>query len=416
MKSLIQFSVLCTMLFLAACSTSKKTVKTEIPVQVVVKDTVAVVQPKDTTPVVIVKEILTIGLILPLQLDKHFEEDSLPDSEPLIISSSIPALNFYEGVLAAIDSTKKFGLDVRIKVIDIGGDSTQTVKALSRKMIPDCDFYLSLIPASNNYMLKELASKLKKPIFIQQGANTQMLDSVSNVWMSSPSNNTQLKQFANYIYSSQSSSNFVVVYRDMKKESDLANFIASIVDSTAGKPSTCTKVNYKNVGWTGLQNKLSKTKKNILFIPSSDESYLSSLLNNIKEVEDIYSFSLCGLPVWEQFETVDPNILKEEGTYIFGGIYVDNENPKVKSFRKSFINSFHSDPSIQAYQAYDLVSFIIDNYSKHKENYSKYTSTSTLMFPEKGFSFKEVCASCGKENVNLSILKFGDYKLIRVNK
>jgi hypothetical protein len=413
---LIHFFAWIVVLFFAACSPSKKIVKTDKPVDVIVKDTVSVVVPKDTTPIVVVKEILTIGLILPLQLDKHFEEDSIPDSEPLIIANSIPALNFYEGVLAAIDSTKKFGLDVRIKVIDIGGDSTQTAKVLSKKSLPECDFYLSMIPSTNNNLLKDLGNKLKKPIFIQQGANTQMLDSVPNIWMSIPSNITQLKEFAKYIYDSQSSSNFIVVYRDLKKESDLANYVASIVDSIAGKPSTCIKVNYKNVSWAGLQNKLSKTKKNVLFIPSGDESYLSSLLAKIKGVEDQYSFSLCGLPIWEQFETVDPDILKEEGTYIFGGVFIDYSKPNVKSFRKSFINEFHSDPSTQAYQAFDIVNYIVENFSKHKVDYSKYTSTSTLMFPEKGFNFKEVCVGCGKENVNLSILKFGDYKLIRVNK
>ena len=67
---------------------------------------------------------------------------------------------------------------------------------------------------------------------------------------------------------------------------------------------------------------------------------------------------LCGMPGWETFNSIDPQLMKELDAVFFNGMYADISTPAVNTFRKKFISEYHADPTIQAYMAYDQISFI----------------------------------------------------------
>jgi hypothetical protein len=213
-----------------------------------------------------------------------------------------------------------------------------------------------------------------------------------------------------------SSSNFIALSRDQRKENDLAKFMAEQVDTLAKQKGTCSIVNYtKAGGWAALQAKLSKQKRNVLIIPTGDESYLSSLINKLDELNEEYSILLAGFPSWENFESIDPKRLEKFNTHIFNTTFLDLESAKVKSYRKNFIDAYHTDPLLQAYQSNDLVNFIVTNIHNHDSRFDKYKSEPNFLNAKSGFYFEKKCSSCGFENHNLNILKYSDYKLVKVN-
>lgn len=412
-----RYSAFLLFVLLAACSASRKTAVTVAPIAVTHApvDTIVV-----TTEPVKVKELeirnISYGLILPFQLNEHFAPDTIPDDEPLILSSALPALNFYEGAItASADYTSKVS-KIKLHVIDIGGDSLSTVVALNAKIKDTCEFYLSMVPGNCNQALISFAKRCNRPVYILSGSNTTMLEGNPNIWLSIPSNLTSLKEYSSFLYSTYFNSNFMLVYRDVRKENDLAEFIGSIIDSTSKKTNTCAKVNYKSTGWTGITAKLSKTKNNILIIPTNDESYLSTLVRKIDEVSADYDITICGLPTWDAFETVDQALLKKLNTHIFNGIYIDYTNGNVLNFRQKFISNYHADPMAPAFQAYDLITHLTSNFERSGYDFISYVSKPTIAAPVGGFRFERISENGGWENRNLSILKYADYKYIRINK
>jgi hypothetical protein len=412
-----RYSAFLLVILLAGCSATKKSTAPVAPVA-------SAPSPVDTIVVapapVKVQEPefrdVTFGLLLPLQLDDHFALDTIPDDEPLILPSSIPALNFYEGAITASTDFVSKVSKIKLHVIDIGGDSLTTVTALNAKIKDTCDFYLSMVPGNCNQSLVSFAKRCNRPVFILSGSNTAILEGNPNIWLSMPSNLTSLKEYSSFLYSAYFNSNFMLVYRDVRKENDLAAFIGSIIDSTSQKPNTCAKVNYKSAGWAGISAKLSKTKKNVLIIPTNDESYLSTLVRKIDEVSADYEIMICGLPTWDGFETVDQALLKKLNTHIFNGIYLDYTNVNVLNFRQKFITNYHNDPMAPAFQAFDLITHLTSNYEKFGYDFDKYIAKPTIEAPVGGFRFERVGANGGWENRNLSILKYADYKYIRINK
>lgn len=399
---------------LASCSPRSKTARrdsTPVPAPVV-KDTVA----SPVTPVPSKEEKkkteINIGLVLPLQLDIQFEEDS---GESHIPAHTLPALHFYEGALLALDSLNNDSYQIKLSLTDIPSDSLRAAKVFNDSKLLNPDAVIAMVTPTLGNSAATYSRKGNRPVFILQSGNTQLLDYAPNLWLTIPSNLTQIQVMAAFLFEKNPGAAFIAVHRDVRNEDALAKVYASQIDSSSGKKGTCQLVQYNTAGWNTLKTKLDKTKLNVLIIPSSDESYIVTLLNKLDEVKNEYRIMLAGLPTWLNFESLDPARLQEYNTHLFDGLNIDYSQPKVQQFRKQFIDTYHTDPLPQAYQAYDLVNYISKNLSTKKGEDKWKEPFPSLVYSRMGFRFEESCPGCGKENKSLPVVKFENYKLVRAD-
>ncbi|MFN8153563.1 MAG: hypothetical protein U0Y08_04650 [Bacteroidia bacterium] len=410
MKRILPFLLI---LFVVACSTSKKTGTTPVtPVAVVPVPVDSASVNKDTTPPPQATLEVKIGLLLPMQIKRHFEEDTVPDTNPLILPEAVPALQFYEGALLAKDSLATQHCYVRYKIIDTGTDSLATITKINTTNLSDMDAVISLLPPAFSKTLAAASERWKKPLYIFNAPNTQILEQHAHLYLVSPSNNSQIRMMASFLAATYPNSNFLHVFREQRKEDDIAKLFASVIDSVSGKPGTAVMFNWKN-GWAGLKPKLAKGKRNVLIVPTSDESFLSSLLNKLKEEKEGYTFMLCGLPSWEGFESIDPLTMKEFDATFFNGTFIDYKSAAVQGFRKRFIQEYHTDPLPQAFWGYDLVRMVANDVNKHSRQLSLSNST-PLIEVNRSANWVQVCEGCGYENRNVNFLRFGDFEFVKL--
>lgn len=400
---------------MVACAPTKKSVKApDAPVAAVVlpADTVVVV-PDTVAPASPATLEVTIGLLLPLQLKRHMEEDTLPDTQPLLLPEAVPPLHFYEGALLAADSLARLGCRVQFKVVDTGTDSLLTIASLNSISLPEVDAVVSLLPAGYNKAVAAASNRWKKSVYVFSASNTQLLEQHPYLYLLSPSNHTQIRMMGAFLAQSSPSASFIAVYREQRKEEEIARLFITSLDSASGKTGSAILYNWKG-GWSGLKSKLVKGKKNVLILPTSDESFLSSLLNKLQEEEGGYTFQLCGLPAWENFESLDPLVMQSFEATFFNGSYIDYKSPEVIAFRRWFIAEYHADPLPQAFWGYDLVPLIAGRVNALQQVVSL-PPLPAIVEVNKSPHWKMVCEGCGYENRNLNILRFGVFELIRVN-
>ncbi len=406
------FFAVCISILWISCSTSRKAVvpeKTGSTVAPLPADTVAIV--KETPVPVSKKGKLVVSLLLPLQLKSHFTNDTLPDTAPLIIADALPGLNFLEGAMLVRDELSQQQIELEITITDTGFDSLETVKTLKQLEFQHTDAIVSLLPSGYNTLLATQSDRWGVPVYFFQSFNTQLLENHPFLRLAVPSNNTQIRQMALFLAGKYPASNFIAVYREQRKENDIANLFAAVIDSARGSIS-CTKLNYKSDGWNALKSKLQKGKRNLLIIPTTDESFLASVLNRLDEVKTDYSFMLCGMPGWENFYSIDPLVMKELNTVIFNGLFIETDAEPVIAFRKKFIEIYHADPFIQAYLAHDILSFIaFDKFQQDISGSSMYT-TNVLSGLKNKEMFRPIGQGGGMENKTVNVVGFDDYKLI----
>lgn len=402
------------LLTIVSCSTAKKTSIAPTPPApvepkpepvAVVKDTVKEIKPVFTER--------SITLLLPLNAREQLAADTIPDQPLQLSQSTLPAIHFLEGALIAVDSLLPLKVKCDLKIIDTGLDSVETVKKIKTLSAVKSEAVISLLPSAFNAQLGVASDSLNKPVFILQAGNTSLLQKHPYLQLATASNTTQIRSAAAYMARKWPASRFILVYRDQRGEDALASLYAGELDSTLGVSGKSVKLNYKSAGWNGLKEKLDKSKRNVLIIPTTDESFLSSILIKLAEVKNDYSIMLAGLPVWESFETIDPSVLTGFNTHIFNNLFLDFNYPATTAFRNAFVSRYHGDPLPQAYIAYDLIRMIAlgtgmgDNYAA--------PSFPVVAFPVGGYRFSKACTECGSENSNVSVLRYGDYVMQRVN-
>jgi hypothetical protein len=411
MNRLICF--LSALLFLASCASRRETVAPMPPVAVAKPPVDTVVTPK---PVEKKEErkVFNLSLVLSLNAERYLETDSVGNSVyPELEPQNLSALHLYEGILLASMSGDS---SVHISVTDAGTDSLRVARLLKDKKQKNNDLVVTQLVPSLNATAALASAETGYPLMILQHNNSNPLYGNKNTWLATPSNKTQCRQIVSYMQLTQSNAVFRIIYRDgNKKEADLAELFYSELIGLGVDSTKCKKINYGNDGWAQVQKNWSVGKHNVLFIPISDEALLSALFKKL-ETKEQSEVLIVGLPTWEYFETIDFSVLENLNTHIFSASYIDYENEKVKEFRKRFIEEYHTDPLPSAFAGYDIYNWIASNYSKHGNKISDFQSSASLLSPSSGFLFKKICDNCGMENVYISILKFQDRTLVKVNK
>src|SRR5262249_42103833 len=113
------------------------------------------------------------------------------------------------------------------------------------------------------------------------------------------------------------------------------------------------KVNFSAEGAAGALKLLSLTTTNTLFIPSTDEDFVTTVYSWLDTLESVYHFRVIGLPVWQYFETLDMRALEKYNTILFTPEYYSYDEKDVLQFRKKFRYHFSTEPGDEAYLAYD---------------------------------------------------------------
>jgi hypothetical protein len=403
----------CIVLIIFAACSAQKNIPASKPVAVAVpaKDTTIAVKTEIKKPE---KKTFNLQLVLALNASHYLETDSLgnaayPDLDPL----SETSLHFYEGMLLAAQHADS---SIHLSVTDAANDSVKVLKLLKEKKYRESDLVIAILNPALNAMAAVASTEAGYSLLIPQHNTSSVLYGNKRTWLGTPSNKTQCRQMASYIQLTQPSAVFRFIYREgNKKEADLADLFYSEMISLGVDSGNCRKINYAVAdGWGAIQKNWKEGKRNVLFIPMSDESILTSLFKKL-DTHDQSEVMLVGLPTWELFETIDFTLLETLNTHIFSTTYIDYENEKVKLFRKDFIEEYHADPALSAFAGYDYYNWIAANVNKHGNKIEEYESIPALLSPVSGYRFRQLCPTCGYENQYFSVLKFQNGKLVKVN-
>jgi hypothetical protein len=350
-----------------------------------------------------------VALLLPLYAAQLEQLDTVPDQSAQLISSSIPALHFYEAARMFRDSLAANGRTVEFRVLDTGQDTSSVMKQLNVFRGGQYDAVISMLPMSFQPYLTSASNRWKKPVYVFQSSNAGPLQKSQWLRLVLPSNNTQIRMTAMRLIESYPNAEIHTVYRDQRNEREVARLFKSVIDSMSNDTMRCRPFQYKGQGWTGFAGRLSREKKNLVIVPTIDESFLSSCLNALEPVRKEHDIVLCGMPSWEGFESIDPVLLQEMNTILFNGYHIDGSSPDVMEFRRAFVNEFHADPLAQAYMAWDALALAYNEWLGEELQDARLIRCLNIRS-----DLVPVCEGCGKENRLVPILKYHDFTLIPI--
>jgi len=354
---------------------------------------------------------LKVVLIMPFELEQNFKAESYETIEPEVSQTSLVALNFYEGAIMAVDTLKTLKKEVTIHTYDTPSDSASIVRMLTNPTIKEAGLVIGTFPPNLTNAVISAAGKAGINLILTQSNSPDFLENKKNIVLSFASTITQCREMAEYMMEEFDNSKIILVYRTEKREDELALIFREEIVRLK-KDQEFAELNATSKSYKDISGMLSKTKRNLIFLISSDEAFISPIISLVEE-QKIFGVKMVGLPTWQNFESIDFMSLKNIEVFIFDNNFISFDTPAHSDFRKKFISKYSNDPMNSAYNGFDLVFYLGNAYENKEKNFEGLLKKA-FSKENTGYSF-EGSGNNGLENTSISVLRFNDYKLERIN-
>jgi len=362
---------------------------------------------------------LKIGFVLPFLNDNI----SLGGRGDINNSVSRWAIHYYTGAKLALEKWKNKGVSFESIVWDSGPDTV----SLQKRVLDDSRFLEVplIIGPYHRDNIKYLANYAKNSgvlLFSPFSAAQNLTEDNPFFYQVNPNIETQISSIVDHVNQFSRSEDVLILQKDTDaKFSEL--FLASFVSKGKGDgealPKTLLLSANVNTWVKTLVPELQKREKLVIIMSShSDEVFLNNLMQELnRESFDKKEIIVYGLSPWLNLEKVDFQLLDILNFHVSSPYYINNENGEVKEFQRNFYQELGVFPQPEAFQAFDLVNLIFENWIKKGDffqedlNYSE--SDHFLSAP---YQFRKVKTSINdsdkwqlNRNQNVMILKFSGF-------
>ena len=387
------------------------------PTMEVESNTVKEFASQDTVDITHGNSFVKVALVLPLHAKEYpTYRDSLPESQAVKITARAEQfLNFYEGILLAVDSLKKMGRQVHLHVFDSEKNPAkmQFLADELNRLVPDL-----IIGPVYSPVAKMLADNLEYkniPIVYPLSSRGDNLSIYPNVVQVNPSFASLVTNMTEWLNDKSGSANIIHI-RTYSEGADAAErqTLKEQFATVAGMRSFTW--NLERITLDSLKSMLVPNQENIIVIPTSKEADVSKILPVLTAFAGNYQLSVIGLPEWQQFSSIDFENFYKLNTKLFTYSHVDYTSNAAKELAEKYRKYFYSEPSTLVYKAFDMGMYFIDLSNTHKYNALHAINSQTQEGDFSLFKFGKMPSGVALENQGFYIVHFSSDYQIRIEK
>jgi len=371
------------------------------------------------------RENFKIALLLPLQsdaitIDNEDEKSSDPNSD--FEPQPKPFLEYYEGFLLAVDSMKKNGENITVKLFDIKTDSAKTLEIISKNELENMDIIIGPVYEQNFKLISNYAKK--KGINIIYPVNSQNSEIYLNprVFQVNSSFSMQITQATRYLASFKDI-NYVVIQNGSKDELEIINIykkklFKQYLVNFKSENVPYKEVMYSSAGISGVENALNKDIINSIIIPSDEQIFVINLFTKLQPLTKKFKIILAGMPSWKNFDNnIELEYLHNLNMHSFVPFYTDYSNSYVKSFVLDYRYNFKCEPSKYSLLGYDTGLYFLTALKNYGHNFQDCLPNLKVQLLQSDFNFVKLGDKGGYENNGTFILHYNqdnDVKVVNV--
>ena len=332
---------------------------------------------------------------------------------------------FYSGMLLALDTLKKQGVNVILSVYDIAPDTIALKRILNDKSLTESDIIIGPGLANELPLLSEFSRRHQIPlVYPMSNTNPELVRNPYMFHINTP-DSLFYGQMSDEIVRQAAGSNLIVILPESSETG--AIMFANQIKLKANQFSNGVNyIEYKSKGadLTSLQALINKDGANYVVIPSVKEAEVSKLIPIIVGVRELTkaNITLFGSSDWLRFQTIDPEDIHQLNGSIFSPFAIDYKQPTTQRFIKKYRQWYHTEahaisPYFQTSSAssnfsrygiwgYDVTYFFVTAINKYGSNFDMCLSNFQHHEIQFNFDFKRISNWGGFYNHGLYIIKF----------
>ncbi len=313
------------------------------------------------------------------------------------------SVEFYRGLLLAVDSVKRQGLSVEVYAMDCGTTEASLSAVLGRGELQGMDIIFGPALASQTTALADYCKGSKTKLVIPFGTPCPQLGGNPNVYQATPRVESLYPNAVQLTMENLAGSNFVLVKCNELAQDDAAfQSLLSQQLSTYVLPNSILNVNADDVA---AQAAFSAKQRNVIVPDSYSEGALTALIDLLNRYPQ-YKFSLLGSSKWLGLTDKYQNYLFALDTYIFTPYYYNRLTANVMKFGTTYSRNFNTP------MRHDIPSAVLLGFDM---GYYFLTGVSPSPY-QQDFHFQRVSEQGGQINDFVQLVHFGTNKTITIVK
>ncbi|MEW4922986.1 LysM peptidoglycan-binding domain-containing protein [Algibacter sp. 2305UL17-15] len=361
-----------------------------------------------------------IALLLPFRLNK-VEFDSISEIKRSIEKDPYldASLDFYSGVLMAIDSLKKLGVSLKLDVYDTKYQTTAVSRILSDNDFENVDAVIGPLTSKNFDIVASELRKYNVPVVSPIGTDLKLYD---NVFQSRPSDDLLKSKIINFVKSDSLPKNIVIIAdsknmaiaNELKREFNASTIVYSRKNKEGKDEYFVTKEDIEAA---------LKPGENIVFLETQSEGFASNATSilassiqkeNKEEKEEEINIVLATTRFNGAFEGDEINnthLSKLQFHFATSSkSYSEDDN---NIFVKNYDRVYNVTPSRRAVKGFDLTMDVVLRLVTSEDLFMSVNNAPLTAYVENKFAYKKKLFG-GYYNDAVYLVKYDDLKIVEV--
>lgn len=285
---------------------------------------------------------LSVGVILPFKKGN---------------SESAKMIEFYQGILLAIDQIRQEGVSVEVYTYDSGSTATSMKQILTQEGLSNTDVIFGPLYASQIPVLSEYCQKRRIKLVVPFTGQFDAVFKNPYIYAANAPKSYQHGEAYELVKSRFSAYN-VVVLDAMENNQDDKQFTDGLRNALKSQGQT-TKNLSLYADELAIAKTLSTTKKNLIVPTSASIKTLNILFPKLKSFAEAYpqyEISMFGFPEWQTYTDTQLDYFYHFDTYIYSPFYRNPFSSKTNTFEKEFAQWFKK-PLINSFPRFGMMGF-----------------------------------------------------------
>ena len=331
-------------------------------------------------------------------------------------------IQFYEGILMALDRLQNQGVDVVLNVVDLTSDKDEdVVAAFNSYNVANSDFVIALLVKKPFAKLAELAKQHQVFVINPFSSRAEVVKDNPYVVKCMPSIEGTTKGLLDIVAKRHRGGHLYILHSNNKgAATDEKLYYEELQKQLAARKD----IQYTFFDWSAnakLVSTLKSTEDNVIIsIYDQDKNkntvYATTLLNRLSALNKNVPVLMTTNNYLTEFPNVDFEQLQHlDYTAVTMG-YLDYNNPRHKDFIDTYKDKFRTEPNtLYAGVAHDIMLYFSTalwrNGAEFWRNPQQFSSPADMLFP---FSLKQSSPTGGYENQLPDIYRMSKFKLVPV--
>jgi ABC-type branched-subunit amino acid transport system substrate-binding protein/LysM repeat protein len=305
-----------------------------------------------------------VGLYLPISAAVA---DSLKPT-----AKSLSFLSFYQGALMAVDQLAKSGIKVKLYVYDTERSSSDVDMLVKKPEFLSLDLLIGPVYPQNQKIVSELSAKNRIPMV--SPLSTEDKYAKTNPWyfQVNPVKKIRMEATADYILKEFPKEKIIFLESDYggnetRQMREYLNKKRGIPEAAKGLTLV---YNIWSRGAGELETLLKPDQPNILVMADINEVNVSIAMNRLSQLSKKYPLILIGVQEFSRMQSIEIENLHNVNLRYLSTYFVNYNIPAVTTFVENFKTEFGTEPSLFAFQGYDMTTFFLKSLQK-KEKFSQ---------------------------------------------